>query len=88
MNTEERVMDIIRGYDIDAIVSDRFKDDLRFDSLDMVEIALTVEKEFSISIPDEEMFDPTWDTATVQDLIDFVDRKLDERRKQNHKSRY
>lgn len=88
MHTEERVMDIIRGYDIDAKVGDRFKDDLRFDSLDMVEIALTVEKEFSISIPDEEMFDPTWDTATVQDLIDFVDRKLDERRKQNHKSRY
>lgn len=88
MNTEERVMDIIRGYDIDAKVGDRFKDDLRFDSLDMVEIALTVEKEFSISISDEEMFDPTWDTATVQDLIDFVDRKLDERRKQNHKSRY
>lgn len=54
----------------------------------MVEIALTVEKEFSISIPDEEMFDPTWDTATVQDLIDFAGRKLDERRKQNHKSRY
>nr|DAV70828.1 MAG TPA: acyl carrier protein [Caudoviricetes sp.] len=88
MHTEERVMDIIRGYDIDAKVGDRFKDDLRFDSLDMVEIALTVEKEFSISIPDEEMFDPAWDTATVQDLIDFVDRKLDERRKQNHKSRY
>lgn len=80
MNTEERVMDIIRGYDIDAKVGDRFKDDLRFDSLDMVEIALTVEKEFSISIPDEEMFDPTWNTAAVQDLIDFVDRKLDERR--------
>lgn len=80
MNTEERVMDIIRGYDIDAKVGDRFKDDLRFDSLDMVEIALTVEKEFSISILDEEMEDPKWNTATVQDLIDFVDRKLDERR--------
>ena len=78
MNTEERVMDIIRGYDIDAKVDDRFKDDLRFDSLDMVEIALTVEKELSISITDEEMEDPMWDTATVQDLIDFVDRKLDD----------
>ena len=78
MHTEERVMDIIRGYDIDAKVDDRFKDDLRFDSLDMVEIALTVEKELSISITDEEMEDPMWDTATVQDLIDFVDRKLDD----------
>ena len=80
MHTEERVMDIIRGYDIDAKVGDRFKDDLRFDSLDMVDIVLTVEKEFSISITDEEKEDPKWDTATVQDLIDFVDRKLDERR--------
>lgn len=77
MHTEERVMAIIHRYDSDAKVDDQLKDDLMFDSLDMVEIALTVEKEFSISIPDEEMFDPTWDTATVQDLIDFVDRKLD-----------
>lgn len=78
MNTVERVMAIVHRYDRDAKVSDRFKDDLRFDSLDMVEIALTVEKEFSISIPDEEIEDPIWDTATVQDLIDFVDRKLDD----------
>lgn len=80
MNTVERVMAIVHRYDIDAKVSDRFKDDLRFDSLDMVETAMSVEKEFSISITDEEMEDPMWDTATVQDLIDFVDRKLDERR--------
>lgn len=78
MSTEEKVMAIIHRYDRDAKVSDRFKDDLRFDSLDMVEIALIVEKEFSISIPDEEMEDPIWDTATVQDLIDFVDMKLDD----------
>lgn len=80
MNTEERVMAIVHRYDSDAKAGDQLKDDLMFDSLDMVEITLIVEKEFSISIPDEEMFDPTWDTATVQDLIDFVDRKLDERR--------
>lgn len=80
MNTEERVMVIIHQYDSDAKVGDQLKDDLMFDSLDMVETAMSVEKEFSISIMDEEMFDPMWDTATVQDLIDFVDRKLDERR--------
>ena len=80
MNTEEKVMAIIHRYDRDAKVGDRMKEDLRFDSLDMVEIAMSVEKEFSISITDEEMEDPTWKTATVQDLIDFVDRKLDERR--------
>lgn len=37
MKTEESVMDIIRGYDIDAKVDDQLKDDLMFDSLDMEE---------------------------------------------------
>ena len=78
MNTEEIVMAIIHRYDSDAKVGDQLKDDLMFDSLDMVETAMSVEKEFSISITDEEMEDPMWDTATVQDLIDFVDRKLDD----------
>lgn len=78
MSTEERVMAIIHRYDSYAKVDDQLKDDLMFDSLDMVATAMSVEKEFSISITDEEMEDPMWDTATVQDLIDFVDRKLDD----------
>lgn len=80
MNTEEKVMAVIHRYDSDAKVGDRFKDDLRFDSLDMVETAMSVEKEFSISITDEEMEDQMWDTATVQDLIDFVKGKMEERK--------
>ena len=32
------------------------------------------------------MEDPMWDTATVQDLIDFVDRKLDEMNKEDYVS--
>lgn len=77
MDIEERVMAIVHRYDRDAKVGDRMKEDLRFDSLDMVEIAMSVEKEFSISITDEEMEDPMWKTATVQDLIDFVKGKMD-----------
>ena len=77
MNTEEKVMAIIHRYDSDAKVDDQLKDDLMFDSLDMVETAMSVEKEFSISITDEEMEDPMWDTATVQDLIDYVKGKMD-----------
>lgn len=76
MNTEERVMSIIQHYNSDAKTSDQLKDDLRFDSLDMVETAMYIEKEFSISITDEEMDDPKWDSATVQDLIDFVNQKI------------
>ena len=77
MSTEEKVMDIIHRYDSDAKVGDQLKDDLMFDSLDMAETAMSVEKEFSISITDEEMEDPMWNTATVQDLIDFVNVKID-----------
>lgn len=76
MKTEERVMAIIHRYDSDAKACDQLKDDLMFDSLDMVETAMSVEKEFSISITDEEMEDSMWDTATVQDLIDFVKGKM------------
>ena len=77
MSTEEKVMAIIHRYDSDATVGDQLKDDLMFDSLDMAETAMSVEKEFSISITDEEMEDPMWNTATVQDLIDFVNVKID-----------
>lgn len=76
MNTEERVMSIIQHYNSDAKVGDQLKDDLRFDSLDMIEISMNIEKEFSISITDAEMDDPMWDTATVQELIDFVKEKM------------
>lgn len=78
MNIEERVMAIIHRYNSDAQAGDQLKDDLMFDSLDMVETAMYIEKEFSISITDEEMDDPKWDSATVQDLIDFVKGKMDE----------
>ena len=78
MITEEKVMAIIHQYNSDAKVGDQLKDDLMFNSLDMVETAMSVEKEFGISIMDEEMEDPMWDTATVQDLIDFVKGKMDE----------
>ena len=78
MSTEETVMAIIHRYDSDAKVGDQLKDDLMFDSLDMAETAMSVEKEFSISITDEEMEDPMRNTATVQDLIDFVNGKMDE----------
>lgn len=77
MSTEEKVMAIIHRYDSDAKVGDQLKDDLMFDSLDMAETAMSVEKEFSISITDEEMEDPMRNTATVQDLIDFVNVKID-----------
>ena len=43
-------------------------DDLKADSLDVVEIVMTIEEKFEISIPDEE----AEKMKTIQDLIDFV----------------
>ncbi len=45
-----------------------FKGDLGTDSLDVIEVALAMEKEFGIHVPDEEL--PA--IKTVQDAIDYV----------------
>ena len=43
-------------------------DDLKADSLDVVEIVMTIEEKFELSIPDES----AEKMKTIQDLIDFV----------------
>lgn len=47
---------------------ERFIDDLGCDSLDMVDLIMECEKEFNISIPDDDVYK----ILTVQDLIDYV----------------
>lgn len=47
---------------------ERFIDDLGCDSLDMVDLIMECEKEFNISIPDDDV----GKVLTVQDLIDYV----------------
>jgi len=49
-----------------------FKDDLGADSLDIVELIMEVEKEFSISIPDDQVED----IKTVEQAIDLVEDKV------------
>jgi acyl carrier protein len=49
-----------------------FKADLATDSLDVIEMALAVEKEFGIHFPDEAL--PQ--IKTVQDAIDYVAKHL------------
>lgn len=46
--------------------------DIGVDSLDKVEIIMSVEKQFNISVEDEK-FD---DIATVKDIIDLVNKKI------------
>ena len=55
------------------------KEDIGCDSIDCVEIVIELEKEFDISIPDNEC-----DAAagwTVSELCDYVEERLKERKK-------
>ena len=58
---------------------DLMKEDIGCDSIDCVEIVMELEKEFSISIPDNGC-----DAAagwTVSELCDYVEERLKERKK-------
>lgn len=50
-----------------------FTNDLGADSLDTVELIMEFEKEFNVSIPDDE----AEKIATVKDAIDFLEANMD-----------
>ncbi|HEU5086023.1 MAG TPA: acyl carrier protein [Roseiflexaceae bacterium] len=51
------------------VPSARFSDDLNADSLDLVEMIMSLEEEFGVEIPDED----AEKILTVQDAIDYID---------------
>ena len=55
----------------EVVPSASFIDDLGADSLDIVELVMAIEKEFSIEIPDED----AEKISTVQDAIDYIHNK-------------
>ena len=60
---------------------DLMKEDIGCDSIDCMEIVIELEKEFGISIPDNEC-----DAAagwTVSELCDYVEERLKERKKRS-----
>ena len=58
------------GVDESLIVpSARFTDDLGADSLDLVEMIMSLEEEFGLEIPDED----AEKIGAVQDAIDYID---------------
>ncbi|KAF8198927.1 acyl carrier protein-like protein [Pholiota molesta] len=67
-----RVLETLKGYEkIDPAklnVNAHFEKDLGLDSLDAVEVMMTVEEEFSIEIPDAEADE----IQTVQQAIDYI----------------
>ena len=71
--TEDRVKKIVvehLGVEADKVVTEAsFIDDLGADSLDIVELVMAFEEEFSVEIPD----DAAEKIATVKDAIEFID---------------
>jgi acyl carrier protein len=71
----EKVRDIIaKQLDIEPgtiTMTSRLIDDLKADSLDIVELIMDLEQEFNIEIPDEEL--PK--VQTVADIVGYLDKK-------------
>jgi acyl carrier protein len=72
MSIEDKVKKIIAeklSVDLDEIVPEAsFVDDLCADSLDLVELIMSMEEEFDIDIPDED----AEKLVTVKDVFDFI----------------
>jgi len=75
-SVEERVIEIVSeqlGVSKDQINRDTsFIQDLNADSLDTVELVMSLEEEFEISIPD----DQAEKIQTVGQAIDYIEREL------------
>jgi len=75
VSVEEKVIDIVSDQldtpREDIAQSSSFVDDLKADSLDIVELVMALEDEFDIKIPDED-YDKI---KTVGDVISYIDNK-------------
>lgn len=71
----EKVQKIIAeqlGIDAGAVQStSKFKEDLNADSLDLFEMVMAFEETFGVEIPSEDLEQ----IATVQDVIDYINKK-------------
>ncbi len=76
MSVEEKVKNIIAeqlGVEAESITPDAsFIDDLGADSLDIVELVMTMEEEFDLEIPDED----AEKIKTVNDVINYIKAKV------------
>lgn len=76
MNTEEKVRElIVDKLNVEAsevTLEASFATDLGADSLDTVELMMAFEKEFDLSIPDEE----AQEIKTVGDAVSYIEKHL------------
>ena len=75
-STFERVQDIVvelLGTDKSKVVREaRFREDLEADSLDLVELIMSIEEEFKGEISDEDAQKIT----TVGEAVDYIDNRM------------
>ncbi len=77
MNTLDRTRAVIAdkvGLPASDIGEDQSLDDLKFDSLDKVDLALALEEHFGIDIPDRQVDDPNMGTA--RGIAAWIDARL------------
>ena len=76
MSIEDKVKKIISeklSVDLDEVVPEAsFVDDLGADSLDLVELIMSMEEEFDVEISDED----AEKMASVKDALDYVNQHL------------
>jgi len=79
--TREEVFEQVRAILVDTLSVDadkvtptaRFQEDLETDSLDLVELVMTMEEKFGVKISDEEAAE----IKTVDDAVEFVMKSVD-----------
>jgi acyl carrier protein len=80
MNTDvqQRVLkaiaEVLERKEIEIRLDASLRDDLAFDSLKQMTLFILLEDEFQRTMPPEDLMG----IVTVQDIIDFIDRKLQE----------
>ncbi|MBQ7152983.1 MAG: acyl carrier protein [Clostridia bacterium] len=60
----------LRLKDREVLPSSKIKEDLGADSLDLLELLMTLETDYGVVIPDEELI--TFET--VQDIVDYMEK--------------
>ena len=59
--------------DVQVLPESRFKEDLGADSIDILQLLMTIEEDYGIMIPDEKLSS----FVTVQDIVDYLERQKD-----------
>ena len=57
--------------DVQVLPESRFKEDLGADSIDTLQLLMTIEEDYGIVIPDEKLAA----FVTVQDIVDYLEKQ-------------